>query len=218
MVENSSQGDSLRFIIYNNKPLNHLYTESLDSLNKPIKPLNQYEQESNTRFLLDSYRAKQSFRVSKGKTHWEQYETFKPKYDLREVLNDEIIIEFDNHEDWTMNWKAINETAINLFRAGISFEIWDHKGKSPHLHIHDLPIADLTKEKRAIFKKIFIRTYVPLEYLPYVDLSLTGIHLVAIEWVNHWKGCYDVKRLLSKFDPTDTSHDTTEKEVTENGN
>jgi len=160
--------------------------------------LNDLEQKRKE--LLDSYKLKQPFRVSIGKSKWLDYEEFNPEYNLREILNDEIVIEFD-HDDKNLTWTAINLTAVNLLNAGISFEIYDHKGKSPHLHIHNLPIEHLEKDKLRLFKKIFIRKYVPLEYLQHVDLSLTGTHLIAIEYCYHWKNKYGVKELLYKFLP-----------------
>ena len=117
-------------------------------------------------------------------------------------MNDEIVIEFDT-EDKNKAWEGINFTAINLYKARISFEIWDHKGKSPHLHIHNLPIASLEKEKLRLFKKLFIRKYVPRDYLGCVDLSLTGIHLIALEYQQHWKGKYSTKKLLHEFKPNE---------------
>lgn len=149
--------------------------------------------------ILDRYRLKQPFRVAVGKSTWQQYNTFDERYNLREILDDEIVIEFDC-TDLEIVTRAISQTGINLRKAGYVFEYWDHKGKSPHLHIHDLPIAQLPADKRALFKKMFIRKYVPVEFLPYVDFSLTGIHLIAIEWAQHWKGCYDVKKLVHVFD------------------
>lgn len=157
-----------------------------------------YEQKRKE--LLDTYKQKQNFRVSVGKSTWIPYETFNPEYNLREILNDEIVIEFDNN-DKNLTWTAIDLTAVNLYRAGIIFQIWSHEGKSPHLHIHNLPIINFDNNKRALFKKLFIRKYVPIEYLSYADFSLTGIHMIAIEWQEHWKGCYQVKKLLSEFDP-----------------
>ena len=174
--------------------LNNLMPHSSDS------SIEQTELLNNREYLLNEYRKVQPFRVSTGKKLWVDYEKFKPEYNLREILNNEIVIEFDSPY-LNLNWEAINETAINLYKANITFEIWDHKGKSPHLHIHNLPLSTLDKEKRAIFKKVFIRTYVPKKYLPFVDLSLTGIHLIALEWAFHWKGCYDFKKLLYKFEP-----------------
>jgi len=166
--------------------------------------------------ILNSYRNKQKFRVSVGKTKWIDYTEFDEKYNLREILNDEIVIEFDRPGKWeeltekekvsfkNFAWRGVNFTGINLSNAGVEFEVWEHQGKSPHLHIHNLPISGLSKEKRTLFKKIFIRKYVPLDYLVAVDISLTGTHLIAIEWQNHWKGCYGVKKLVKIFDGNET--------------
>jgi hypothetical protein len=182
-----------------------------------MEQLTELELEAKRKAILDSYRVKQPFRVAIGKSVWRQYEEFNLVDNLREVLDDEIVIEFDSPKDWkamseqeqkeflNLSWAAIDLTGVNLYNAGISFEIWDHKGKSPHLHIHNLPIAHLEKDKRALFKKLFIRKYVPREYLAYVDISLTGCHLVAIEWQNHWKGCYGIKELINKFNPKEVT-------------
>lgn len=182
------------------KPINQLIrTFTVQSLNSPIKPIKPTDYNSLRKELLDFYKTKQDFRVAIGKSEWIYYSSFNQLYNLREILNDEIVIEFDS-KDSELVYKAISETAINLRRAGYTFELWEHGGKSPHIHIHNLPIKELDKNKRALFKKIFIRKYVPLDYLPYVDLSLTGIHLIAIEWMFHWKGCYGYKELINIFD------------------
>lgn len=207
------------FTIYTNKQLNKRFPFCLNGSIKQTKQLNKQKREQ----LLSVYRAKQPFRVAIGKSKWLNYELeeFDERYNLREVLYNEIVIEFDSglyekekKKDWEdmteqeqqyfrdkISWPGINFSAINLYRAGITFQIWDHGGKSPHLHIHDLPIANLELSQRSLFKKLFIRKYVPLEYLPYADTSLTGIHLLAIEWQVHWKGCYGVKELLYEFNP-----------------
>lgn len=152
--------------------------------------------------LLKNYSKKQTFRVAIGVNGkigpWETYNQFNPNYNLRELLKDEVVIEFDTPYQ-NIVVPAICETGINLFNEGISFEVWDHGGKSPHLHIHDLPTKDLTPEELKTFKRVFIRNFVPLEFLPYVDLSLKGIHLIALEWSYHYKGCYGIKVLKSEF-------------------
>lgn len=159
-----------------------------------IKDYELQQLEAKRKYLLETFRQKQPFRVSVGKSKWIDYQTFKPEYNMREILKDEIVIEFDD-TDQERVLRAISETGFNLLRAGYTFEYWNHGGKSPHLHIKDLPISHLDDNKRALFKKLFIKKYVPLEYLPKVDFSLTGIHLIALEWANHWKGCYSIKRL-----------------------
>ena len=178
---------------------------------KPITTLTTLEAKRGV--ILDNFKQKQSFRVSIGKTNWVDYKQFNPNYNLREILDDEIVIEFDE-KNWKgsleefkdkISWSGINLTAVNLYNANITFEIWDHNGKSPHLHIHNLPIKHLDPDKRVLFKKMFIRKYVPSEYFPYVDMTLTGIHLIAIENQNHWKGCYGIKTLLSEFYPIENN-------------
>lgn len=163
--------------------------------------------------LLNYYKSKQNFRVSIGKSSWIIYDKFNSNFNLREILNDEVVIELDSKKKWEemdeqekqdfkdFSWTGINLIGVELYKNNISFEIWDHEGKSPHLHIHNLPIKHLNDNQRTLFKKIFIKKYVSKEYLSYVDLSLTNVHLIAIEYQNHWKGCYGYKKLLSKFNP-----------------
>ena len=148
---------------------------------------------------LEAHKNKQNFRVSIGKSKWINYVNFDPNYNLREVLRDEIVIEFDS-EDINIVVPAINFTGINLYNAGLKFEWWDHGGRSPHLHIRDLPITHLEKKELKLFKETFIKHYVPVEYHKWADLSLCGIHLVALEYSPHWKGKYGVKKLISVFD------------------
>lgn len=193
-LQSNNLGISPKFIIYNNELLNIMIPKCSISSNKHFEHLNIMRE------YLDNHKKKQSFRVSRGKSKWINYESFDSSYNLREILDDEIVIEFDTN-DKNIAWEGVNFTCINLYKGGYSFEVWDHKGKSPHIHIHNLPIKHLSSSERRTFKKLFIRKYVPLDYLSCVDISLTGIHLIAIEGSKHWKGKYDVKRLLHKFEP-----------------
>jgi hypothetical protein len=155
------------------------------------------------KYKLYQCRTTQPFRVAYGKSKWFWYDAdmrVQREWNLREILESEIVIEFDT-TDQNKAWEGINFTAINLYNAGFIFEVFDHEGKSPHLHIHNLPITHLPKEELKTFKKVFIKTYVPEEYLDCVDFSLCGVHLVALEFCNHWKGTYSIKRLLHKFNP-----------------
>ena len=165
-----------------------------------------------TKYKLYQCRTIQPFRIACGKSIWFWFDLdmrVNRDWNLREILNSEIVIEFDMPKDWkgtledfqNLSYEAINLTGVNLFNAGFTFEVWEHGGKSPHLHIHNLPITHLEKDKLRLFKKLFIRKYVPEEYLKWVDYSLTGIHLLAIEYQFHWKNKYGVKELLHKFEP-----------------
>ncbi len=153
-------------------------------------------------YNLYQCRTQQPFRVATGKTRWHWYNPdmyLQESWNLREILSNEIVIEFDT-DNRAEALEAINFTALNLCEAGFAFEIWDHKGRSPHLHIRNLPFPTLEKTQLKHLKHLFIEKYVPEEFLACVDFSLCGIHLVALEGVNHWKGKYDVKRLRSKFE------------------
>ncbi len=158
---------------------------------------------NTTKYILFQCRTVQPFRVTHGKSYWIFYEVSDTReWNLRQILDDEIVIEFDT-DDKDLAWKGINFTAINLFNAGYRFEIWDHGGKSPHIHIRNCPIAHLDKDKLRSFKKFFIKKYVAKGYENCVDYSLCGIHVIALENVNHWKGKYGVKKLLHKFNPNE---------------
>ncbi len=153
-------------------------------------------------YNLFQCRINQPFRVAVGKSYWHWYNSemlFPQSWNLREILRNEIVIEFDNVER-DIALEACRLTTENLKQLNISFEVWDHMGKSPHLHIHNLPIPQLSKNKLKEFKKFLVRKFVPEEYHEVVDFSLCGIHLVAIENVNHWKGKYEVKKLIWKVD------------------
>lgn len=156
-----------------------------------------------TKYKLYQCRTIQPFRVAEGKSKWFWFDLdmrVNRDWNLREILDDEVVIEFDT-DNKNEAWKGINFTAINLLKAGFTFEIYDHQGRSPHLHIRNLPLEHLSKGKLREFKKFFIRKFVPSEYLDKVDLSLCGIHLIAIEYQKHWKNKYGVKELLHKFEP-----------------
>ena len=163
---------------------------------------------------LEELKKKQDFRVSVGRSKWYYYDHYNPKFNLREVLDDEVVFELDCPFKWKemtqeaqdsfreFSMKAINEIGIKLYKDGISFSIWEHGGKSPHLHVEDLPCVEIKdKKERKLWKEAFVKHYTPKEYLEFVDLSLCGIHLVALEFQFHWKGCYGVKKLMSEFNP-----------------
>jgi len=164
----------------------------------------------NRKEILNQLAKKQAFKVSTGETYiingkevhakWFYYNEYSPKWRLRQILDDEIVIEFDVDDKLT-GWLATNETCINLYNKGYEFEIWEHNGRSPHIHIRDLPIKHLDKQKRAVFKKVFIRNYVPLKFLGWVDYSLTGNHLVRLEYSPCFKGKHKTKELVYKFNP-----------------
>lgn len=165
----------------------------------------KYQYLSSRKALLSKLCLEQPFRVSVGKSKWVDYNEFKKDYNMREILQNEIVIEFDTLHNQRA-WFASHETCINLFNAGYNFEVWCHGGKSPHIHVRNLPTHNVSGDNLRMFKKLFIRKYVPLEYMDIVDYSLTGIHMIAMEWQFHWKGCYGYKILLTSFGGAEDIH------------
>ncbi len=151
--------------------------------------------------LFHCWTTDKTFRVAIGKGKWSNYNPYNinPEYrhnwNLREILKNELVIEFDV-DNKEVALQAIKLTAINLTNSNISFEIWSHNGKSPHLHIRNLDIDHLEKTKLKEFKKFLVKKFVPIEFHDIVDLSLCGIHLVALEGCNHWKQKYTIKTLI----------------------
>ncbi len=168
--------------------------DTSDTLDTPITKLT----------LFHCWTTDKTFRVAIGKGKWSNYNPYNtdPEYkhdwNLREILKNEIVVEFDT-DNKQLALQGIKSTAIKLINSKISFEIWSHCGKSPHLHIRNLPISHLDKVRLKEFKKFFIKKIVPSQFHNVVDLSLCGIHLVALEDCEHWKKKYGVKRLIQEW-------------------
>lgn len=121
------------------------------------------------------------------------YEQFQEIKKLRQILNKEIVLEFDAKPEWDVyseSWEAIRETACNL-HPRFNFEIYFHeKGKSPHLHLKNFNRGLSAEEKKA-----FALNFVPVRYHFALDFSLYGKHLIACEEKPHFK-YRTIKRLL----------------------
>ena len=117
---------------------------------------------------------------------------------LRKIRNDEIVIEHDNctREEGL----EYTEKTIKKLDEKYAFEIWDHGGKSPHIHIRKIQgLLDLTEKQRKQYKKEFIKKYSGNP--DKADYSLAGKHLIAAENQPHWKIAaegkkYGIKRIL----------------------
>ena len=69
------------------------------------------------------------------------------------------------------------------------------------MHIHNISqLNELNKDQRILFKRRFIERYVPQKYLKFIDKSLCGIHMIALEHKEHWK-YGSIKKLMAKFNP-----------------
>ena len=112
-----------------------------------------------------------------------QTKNFKPAWEgkdprFREIDKDEIIIEFDNCN--RKEGLEYAEKTIKKINGRYRLEIWDHNGKSPHIHIKNIRgLKELTPKQRALYKKSFLRKYAGNP--DKADVSLCTKHLIAKE-------------------------------------
>ncbi len=119
---------------------------------------------------------------------------------LRKIATDEIVIE---HDDCTREeGLKFTDDTVKKLGGKYSFEVWDHNGKCPHIHVRNIiGLRELSPKKRMGYKKSFLLKYAGNP--DKVDLSLTGKHMIAKENAPHWKILaknmtnYKTKRLIS---------------------
>jgi hypothetical protein len=118
-----------------------------------------------------------------------QKEAFKQKLG-RKISSNEIVIEDIPEKD-------ILEIQSNLEKEGYKSEYWKAERQiSGHLHIKDIPhLESLSKNQLKRYKELFIRKYVPVALLNKVDFQLCGVHRIAEENKEHYKG-YGIKTLV----------------------
>lgn len=145
--------------------------------------------------------------VPSVKTPWRKqakawrYRTFSPQLVLRELLPGEIVIEFDGYEGQSREEaeRLVALTCDKLDADGLHYIVFDHWGKSPHIHLWVAGLEGLSKDRRRAYKEAFIRKYAgdPAK----ADMSLAGEHLIATEYLFHWKynnRKSEVRNMLSK--------------------
>ncbi len=124
----------------------------------------------------------------------EKYDPNKP-YNHRSILDDEIVIEFDEGE-WRDNLKLAKTVASRLKEDGIPYTMWHSGNKSYHVHFFIDP--QLAKDVPTL-KKCVMRYY--SRDLPLPDLQLAAPrHLVRAEHGIHEKTGKQ-KRMIDSFGP-----------------
>lgn len=131
--------------------------------------------------------------VPSVKTPWRRkeaewrYRTFSPQLVLRELLPGEIVIEFDGYEGQTRAEaeRLVSQTCDKLDADGLRYIVFDHGGKSPHIHLWVAGLDVIPKQQRRRYKERFIQRYAADPGK--ADLSLAGEHLIATEYLFHWK-------------------------------
>lgn len=113
---------------------------------------------------------------------------FSPDLRLRTVLDGEIVVEYDGIER-NESIKNITLTCGRLREAGYTYEVFDHGGVSPHIHLYIPELVNLPQDRRQEYKRLFLDKYAK-DFI-HADMSLTGIHLIALEFAPHWKTKYN---------------------------
>lgn len=132
------------------------------------------------------------------------------EYNHRQILDDEIVIEYDN-EDVKLNSRLADKVSAKLRADGILFSKWHSGNKSEHIHLivkkYDLANKELFK--KAIMKHYGTYYYDEVNKIIYdkyrdgltkltCDLRLSGAnHLIRAEYGLHEK-TGEKKRLLWK--------------------
>ncbi len=152
--------------------------------------------------LLEQYAKKQRIKwATTVKDKWgKQYYNKNidaSKVLLREVLRDEVIIEFDGKQYIEKNGldkfrqateELINKTLENLKDKAYSFKVYDHGGKCPHIHLFMDGLAKYEGGELKNLKERFIESVTPeIPELIAYDASLCGPHLIAMEHQPHYK-------------------------------
>jgi len=114
----------------------------------------------------------------------------KSQSKVRTIAPNEIVIEFDT-DDTTRVDLLIRRTIKRLQKNQISYFMFNHGGRSPHIHIIDVSGLELLDTALITqYKKTFIEIYCSVWdcVYPEVDLSLTtNSHIIAREFYPHFK-------------------------------
>ena len=109
------------------------------------------------------------------------YDEYKP-YNHRSILNNEIVIEFDE-DDKETNTKYAELVIERLRKDKVAYSLWDSGNKSHHVHF----LLDMKQCLNiSLLKKVVMRHYT--EGFPIKpDMRLAGLHLVRAEFGVHEK-------------------------------
>ena len=98
-----------------------------------------------------------------------------------------IVLEYDCEK--IDAWIYVEKTKELLRKEGIGFEVYNHQGRSPHIHFY--ADGNLTREQ----KEFLLKKYSIDES---IDISLAHMnHMIAVPYAKHWK--YNIiKELIDK--------------------
>ncbi|MFA6023107.1 MAG: phage/plasmid primase, P4 family [Candidatus Pacearchaeota archaeon] len=118
-------------------------------------------------------------------------EKYDPQINLIEINENELVGEIDEESKIKENrgkvctkeerYKWIDETIAKLESENVGYDLFDHKGKCPHIHLF------LNKEANKNKKESILKYYFPKDSWEFVDTSLCGSHLIAVPYSPHYK-------------------------------
>ena len=118
---------------------------------------------------------------------------------LREIADNEIVIEFDTDDKKRVN-KLIQKTVKKLFYNKYNFVVYDHGGRSPHIHVYDIKgLDEQNYNSRREYKRLFLAKYANYKETD-VTLNTSSSHLIAIEGKKHFKHKKEKKIIMANYD------------------
>lgn len=132
------------------------------------------------------------------------FDCFKKAKNLRHIRRNELVLDCDNQLGFGN--LAIRQVALMMCVKGYRIEIWNHQGKSYHIHIKDIPfISELPDKANVRYKELVIKKYIAeaihyvgdKDYFKDFDFSVCRIdHLIAEENKPHHRS-KQVKKLVA---------------------
>lgn len=86
------------------------------------------------------------------------YNCFKNWKNLRLISRNEIVLDCDNKEFGDL---GIKQVGLMMSIKGYKLEVWNHGGKSYHIHIKDIPhISKLSDKSNKLYKELITKRYI----------------------------------------------------------
>lgn len=119
-----------------------------------------------------------------------------PEAQLREILPDEIVIEFDT--DNTNRAKLLTTRTIGRLRYHkYNFTVYDHGGRSPHIHVYAIAgLSEQSSEFRSMYKRLFLEKFAKYRETDF-GINTAESHLIALENRPHFKHGNLKKEIMS---------------------
>lgn len=113
---------------------------------------------------------------------WKKIRYGELKHLCRPIDRNEIILEYDDEE---RGKELADEQISKLMDMGLSFKVYDHNGKSPHIHLEFDDLKFIDEDRLSKAKKI-ITEYLSVDKS--IDMSLCAKgKFIAKENEQHWK-------------------------------